>query len=143
MKQNETLNIQQLNEFCTQLAKNISEPTLITLEGNLGSGKTQFTNFLVSALTNKEISHSPTFSIINEYKGWELPIFHIDLYRLESQSDLESTGFWDLFDEEALIIIEWSNLLEDSYYPQNWPRKHFNFAHIEGETNKRQLTLRT
>ncbi len=122
MKSEETVNLEELNVLCKKLSQKLSAPQLITLEGELGSGKTQFTKFLIENLTGTTPAHSPTFSIINEYDSSKFTIYHIDLYRLENANDLETTGFWDLFDEDAIIIVEWANLLDEKSLPKHWPK---------------------
>ncbi|MCB0391234.1 MAG: tRNA (adenosine(37)-N6)-threonylcarbamoyltransferase complex ATPase subunit type 1 TsaE [Bdellovibrionales bacterium] len=135
------LSLQEMKEFCFKLTQKLTVPHLITLEGELGAGKTQFTQFLTSGLLKEHQAHSPTFSLINEYSGWKFPIYHVDLYRLENAKDLESSGFWDLFDEEALIIIEWSNLLDEKFIPKSWPRWHIKIEHIDTIADKRKITM--
>ena len=132
------VDLKEMAEFCEELSKQVSAPLLITLEGELGSGKTQFTKFLTSALIPQSQAHSPTFSLINEYSGWQNPVYHVDLYRLENAKDLESSGFWDLFDEEALIIVEWSNLLDENFIPKKWPRWHIRIEHIDVDKDRQK-----
>ncbi|MCB9026518.1 MAG: tRNA (adenosine(37)-N6)-threonylcarbamoyltransferase complex ATPase subunit type 1 TsaE [Bdellovibrionaceae bacterium] len=132
------LNLQELKAYCQSLSNQITTPLIITLEGELGTGKTQFTHFLVSNLTSKSEVHSPTFTLINEYVGTSFPIYHVDLYRLKNSQDLDSSGFWDLFEEKALIFIEWSNLLDEKYIPKNCPRWHIKLEHTE-ELNVRKI----
>lgn len=72
---------------------------------------------------------SPTFSIINQYPCSQKTIYHVDLYRLEDESDIESTGFWDLFrEEEALIFIEWAEKIPDDQWPKNWSRQNLTLS---------------
>lgn len=131
------LNLQELKSFCHNISTLIKAPLLITLEGSLGTGKTQFTQFVVSELTNKSEVHSPTFTLINEYSGADFPIYHVDLYRLKNSQDLESSGFWDLFEETALILIEWSNLIDNKFIPKNFPRWHVHLEHTENKNIRR------
>ena len=112
-----------LEEFANDLSKNLTPKTLILLEGPLGAGKTQLTSFILKALNEKTEVSSPTFSIYNQYKLSKFDVYHVDLYRISNQADLESTGFWDLFDDDnCIIIIEWSDLLNSSYLPKNWEK---------------------
>lgn len=72
---------------------------------------------------------SPTFSLINEYAGSATPIWHVDLYRLESEADIESTGFWDLFREpKGLIFVEWPEKVDPSYWPLTWSQLNIQIA---------------
>ena len=99
------------------LAQNIESEKfpnmVICLYGDLGSGKTVFTKGFAGAMGIDEIT-SPTFTIIKEYTG-ELPLYHMDVYRLEK--DIESTGLLDYFDKDGVVIIEWADLIKD-YLPE-------------------------
>lgn len=99
------------------------------LEGEVGSGKTETVKTVARVLGLKEVA-SPSFAIHHQYltaEGW--PVDHLDLYRLESADDLESTGFWDLFGEpEALILIEWADRLSFDYLPRDWAKWHWRYA---------------
>ena len=82
---------------------------VICLDGDLGSGKTLFTKGFAHALGIDEIT-SPTFTIIKEYDG-ELPLYHMDVYRLEDSS--EEIGIEEYFDKGGVTIIEWAEIIED------------------------------
>ena len=88
---------------------------VICLNGELGSGKTVFTKGFANALGIDETITSPTFNIIKEYPDGEMPLYHMDVYRLEK--DIESTGLLDYFDKDGVVIIEWANLIKD-YLPE-------------------------
>ncbi|MCD4742326.1 MAG: tRNA (adenosine(37)-N6)-threonylcarbamoyltransferase complex ATPase subunit type 1 TsaE [Desulfobacteraceae bacterium] len=96
----------------------ISSKICIFLSGDLGSGKTTFTQGLAKGLGISEEYYitSPTYSIINEYPG-ALTLYHIDLYRIADVLDLDSTGIGEIMDQEnAVIAVEWPELLiKDSY----------------------------
>ncbi|MBQ9318389.1 MAG: tRNA (adenosine(37)-N6)-threonylcarbamoyltransferase complex ATPase subunit type 1 TsaE [Bacilli bacterium] len=83
---------------------------IICLNGDLGSGKTLFTKGFASAMGIKDNITSPTFTIIKEYDG-ELPLYHMDVYRLESHSD--EIGIEEYFYKGGVVIIEWANMIED------------------------------
>src|SRR5437763_2788881 len=70
---------------------------IVGLKGDLGAGKTQFVRGVAEGLGCKERVHSPTFALLNEYRGGRLPIFHIDLYRLETREAIESAGLDEYF----------------------------------------------
>lgn len=88
----------------------LSRGDIITLEGDLGAGKTTFTQGLAVGLDVKRNVTSPTFTIIKEYRG-RIPLYHMDVYRLE-HSD-EDIGFDEYFDSEGVTIIEWAQFIED------------------------------
>ena len=101
-----------------ELAENIESEKfpgmVICLNGELGSGKTVFTKGFANALGIDETITSPTFNIIKEYPNGELPLYHMDVYRLEE--NIESTGILDYFDKDGVVIIEWADLIKD-YLP--------------------------
>mgnify|MGYP004515533101 CR=1 FL=1 len=86
---------------------------IITLNGDLGSGKTVFTKGFAHAMGIDEVT-SPTFNIIKEYNG-ELPLYHMDLYRVEG--DVEGLGLEEYFHKNGVVIIEWADMISD-YLPK-------------------------
>lgn len=99
-----------------KVAEKVKNGGFLALYGGMGAGKTTFVRGLVKALIPEciDLVHSPTFAIVNEYRGEKMSIFHFDLYRLTDEDDLYSTGFYDYGEQGALIITEWSELFEDS-----------------------------
>lgn len=83
---------------------------VICLEGELGSGKTVFTKGFASALGIEDTITSPTFNIIKEYNNGELPLYHMDVYRLEGNN--EDIGFKDYFNKGGVTIIEWADIIK-------------------------------
>jgi tRNA threonylcarbamoyladenosine biosynthesis protein TsaE len=94
----------------------VKEGAAILLYGDLGSGKTSFVQGLGCGLevSEKYYITSPTYTLINEYSG-KFTLFHVDLYRINGASDLESIGFYDLFDDKSIVAIEWAEKLEDDF----------------------------
>ena len=84
---------------------------LICLEGDLGSGKTIFAKGFANALGIEENITSPTFTIIKEYKSGEMPLYHMDAYRLEGIA--QDLGFDEYYEGNGLCIVEWPNYIED------------------------------
>lgn len=84
---------------------------VICLEGELGSGKTVFTKGFAKALGIEDTITSPTFTIIKEYLNGELPLYHMDVYRLEEIE--ENIGVTDYFSKGGVTIIEWSDIIKD------------------------------
>lgn len=80
------------------------------LSGELGAGKTTFTKGLAEALGIKKTVLSPTFTIIKEYEGGRLRLYHLDMYRLENIAELEELGVEDCFDGKSIVVIEWNKL---------------------------------
>lgn len=79
----------------------------IALYGDLGVGKTAFTRGFTAAVTPAARVKSPTYTIVNEYRGGRVPVFHFDMYRIDGDDDLYSTGFYDYIDA-GYLLTEWS-----------------------------------
>lgn len=92
-------NLQELDNFAREFSKNLKGNEIILLEGDLGAGKTTFTKYLLRHLGVEEDVISPTFTLMNEYKG-SFDIYHIDTYRVDSFDISDIAG-------RGLIIIEW------------------------------------
>lgn len=87
------------------------ENMIICLEGDLGSGKTIFTKGFAQALGIEENITSPTFNIIKEYLDGEMPLYHMDVYRLDGNTD--GVGIEDYFKKGGIVIIEWADMISD------------------------------
>ena len=96
------------------LGKIIKAGTVIAYRGDLGAGKTAFTRGLARGLGCKELVTSPTYTIVNEYLGGRLPLFHFDMYRLRSSDDLWDIGWEDYLDRNGICAVEWSENVEDA-----------------------------
>ena len=96
------------------LGKNIKSGTVIAYRGDLGAGKTAFTRGLARGLGYTEPVTSPTYTIVNEYLGGRLPLFHFDMYRLKSSDDLWDIGWEDYLERGGVCAVEWSENVEDA-----------------------------
>ncbi len=96
------------------LAKVLSPGTVIAYRGDLGAGKTAFTRGLARGLGCRELVTSPTYTIVNEYLGGRLPLFHFDMYRLASSEDLWDIGWEDYLDRGGICAVEWSENVADA-----------------------------
>lgn len=106
----QTYSEEDTKELAEMLGSKIAEPIIITLEGDLGVGKTTFTKGLGKGLGVKRVITSPTFTIIKEYAG-RMPFYHIDAYRLEfSEEDL---GIEEYILSKAVTVIEWAKFIEE------------------------------
>lgn len=99
-----------------KLALLLKPGDVVTLEGDLGAGKTTLTKGLANGLGVKQTVNSPTFTIIKEYHG-ELPLYHMDVYRLE-ESD-EDIGFDEYFHGDGICVVEWAHFIQD-YLPAEY-----------------------
>ncbi len=89
---------------------------VIALSGDLGAGKTQFVRGLARGLEFPGRVHSPTFTLVNEYAGGRLKLFHLDLYRLETGAQLVSAGIEEFFSPDGVAVIEWVERIYDSRF---------------------------
>ena len=90
------------------LAQILTPGTVIAYRGDLGAGKTAFTRGLARGLGCDELVTSPTYTIVNEYLGGRLPLFHFDMYRLASADDLWDIGWEDYLERGGVCAVEWS-----------------------------------
>ena len=91
-----------------KLAKLLRPGTVLAYLGDLGAGKTAFTRGLARGLGCRETVTSPTYTIVNEYLGGRLPLFHFDMYRLASSDDLWDIGWEDYLERGGVCAVEWS-----------------------------------
>ena len=96
------------------LAKTLMPGTVIAYRGDLGAGKTAFTRGLARGLGYAEPVTSPTYTIVNEYLGGRLPLFHFDMYRLCSSEDLWDIGWEDYLERGGVCAVEWSENVADA-----------------------------
>lgn len=96
------------------LGKVLTGGTIIAYRGDLGAGKTAFTRGLARGLNCHELVTSPTYTIVNEYLGGRLPLFHFDMYRLQSSDELWDIGWEDYLDREGVCAVEWSENVADA-----------------------------
>lgn len=107
---------------------------IICLDGELGSGKTVFTKGIANALGIQESITSPTFTIIKEYEG-ELPLYHMDVYRLNG--DVDGTGIEEYFTKGGVVMIEWADMIKDIL-----PKERLEIKFRVAGENKRVLILK-
>ena len=106
-------------ELCEMILADSSLPRFVAMYGDLGVGKTAFVRGFTSLASPNAKVKSPTFALVNEYKGDRLSVFHFDMYRITDEDDLYSIGFYDYFDRKGVCLVEWSENIEyalpDSY----------------------------
>lgn len=102
-----SLGEEELIAWGERLGRNIQPPLVITIEGDLGAGKTTLTRAICRGYGVTADVTSPTFTIVHEYAGARSKVFHLDLYRLEHPHELETLGWDDMVAERALVIVEW------------------------------------
>ena len=125
-----------LGELITELLR---PPKLVLLRGDLGAGKTTLVKGIAAALgaTDPEAVTSPTFTLVHEYSTRRTRIFHLDLYRLETEAQLEGVGLWEIADAgDALVLVEWGER-----FPSLVARADAEITITPGENETERLLL--
>lgn len=125
--------VEETEQLARKLAMLLAPPDVITLEGDLGAGKTTFTKALAKELGVKATVNSPTFTIVKQYEG-NYPFNHLDVYRL-ADSD-EDLGWEELFYGDAISVVEWAHLME-----ADLPAERLNIQIVHRGGNERTITL--
>ena len=97
-----------------RLAEKLKAGSVVAFTGDLGAGKTAFTRGMARGLGVEERVTSPTFTIVNEYEGGRLPLFHFDMYRLGSSEELFDIGWEDYLARGGVCAVEWSENIDDA-----------------------------
>ncbi len=105
---------EETEALAQRLAKHLAPGTVLAFRGDLGAGKTAFTRGLARGLGYPEPVTSPTYTIVNEYLGGRLPLFHFDMYRLRSADDLFDIGWDDYLERGGICAVEWSENVWDA-----------------------------
>jgi tRNA threonylcarbamoyladenosine biosynthesis protein TsaE len=115
-----------------EIGRKLTPPTLILLSGDLGAGKTTLTKGIASgmgAAAEDEVT-SPTFTLVHKYDGTSR-VYHVDLYRIADAHDLETLGLEDIFNESAVVIVEWPEKLS---IQTGWPVLRVQLDHVSEDT---------
>ena len=114
MKEFLTHSAEETTELGRRLAPELSPPKLVVLRGALGAGKTTLIKGIAEGFraASEENVTSPTFTLIHEYRGPGVNVYHVDLYRVDTQRELDTLGLDDLFDENSVVLIEWGEKFE-------------------------------
>lgn len=126
-------------EFAKNLASKLQKGDIIILTGDLGSGKTKFTEGFLSYFGLEHEISSPTFTIVNEYHSPIIDICHFDVYRLNDIDEFYEIGGEEYFDK-GICIIEWGEIIETAL-PKDYIK--ISFSRNQSEENKRILTIET
>ncbi len=130
-----SLSAEETEKLGEKLGKLLVEPEIILLEGSLGAGKTVFVKGIARGLNIEENVNSPSYTLIKEYKG-KLPLYHMDLYRLDDINDLYDIGFADYLDNNGVVVIEWPELARDFL-----PRHYIAVNFVIIDNNKREIEI--
>lgn len=136
MKEYEILsgNAEDTQAFAKRLSSFLQPGDVITLEGDLGAGKTTFTKGLAVGLGIGRTVNSPTFTIIKEYHG-KMPLYHMDVYRLEDSD--EDLGFDEYFSSNGVTVIEWAHIIEEQL-----PSERLNIYLYHEGNDSRKIVLK-
>jgi tRNA threonylcarbamoyladenosine biosynthesis protein TsaE len=109
MKEFLTHSATETTELGRRLAAGLRPPKLVVLSGDLGAGKTTLIKGIAEGFqaASPENVTSPTFTLIHEYRGPSVNVYHVDLYRIDTQRELDTLALDDLFDDNSVVLIEW------------------------------------
>lgn len=129
----------ETEQLGADLAPTLSPGDVLAYRGGMGAGKTAFTRGLARGLglPEEEVS-SPTFALVNEYRGEDSTLYHFDMYRVEDYDSLYSAGFFDYLDTGAILAIEWSENIAE-FLPKE--TVVVEFSYIEGEEDGREIVI--
>jgi tRNA threonylcarbamoyladenosine biosynthesis protein TsaE len=119
-------NFDDLKKIVDQIKPHLKQRTLILLDGDLGAGKTTLVSEILISCGYTQVT-SPTYALHHSYpvvlNHENISIEHLDLYRLQSEDDIESSGLWDLFqNSQSVILIEWADRVSTEQWPLDWNR---------------------
>lgn len=124
MKKHEIITVKTEDEtrkLAEGLAKEVSDGTVIALNGELGAGKTTFTKYFANALGIKQMIQSPTFTVVRSYDEGTVTLHHFDVYRVHDEDALFEIGFFEYLDSsKGVCLVEWANLIEDMLPEEIW-----------------------
>lgn len=134
-----TNNENETKQFAKEFASKLKKGDIIVLTGELGSGKTKFTEGVLEYFNLQDEISSPTFTIVNEYSTPTIPIYHFDVYRLEDEDEFLAIGGEEYFDK-GICIIEWGEMIKNVL-----PKKYtqITFSKNEQDENIRELIIET
>ena len=130
MKKN--LSFGEIDELIVKLSKYLKSGDVISLEGDLGTGKTHFAKGLAEGLGVKENITSPTFTIVNEYHSGRVPLYHFDVYRVHDPEEVLQVVFVEYIYGNAIVLIEWADLIE-SILPDQFLQVKIEKTDVEDE----------
>jgi len=125
----ETYSPEQTEEAGFVLASLLPKGTLVALHGDLAAGKTCFVRGMARCFDQHAPVHSPTFTLVNQY-GTDMPLYHLDLYRLGGPDELADLGYEEVFDSEGVCVVEWAERAEGLLPAQ---RVDIHLAHGGGD----------
>jgi tRNA threonylcarbamoyladenosine biosynthesis protein TsaE len=135
----ETTSEQETIDAGERFAASLAPGDVVALIGDLGSGKTRFAKGISRGLGVKDHVTSPTFTILHEYTGGRLMVYHFDFYRMKSVRELDEFGFDEYIDGDGVCLLEWADMIEERL-----PARRFEVRCALGETEtQRTITIVT
>ena len=126
-------NENETRDFALNLAEELEAGNVLALIGDLGTGKTALTKYIAQGLGIKDSIVSPTFTIVREYTGGRLPLYHFDVYRLADSEEMFNIGAEEYFYEKGgVCVIEWADIVED-ILPADTKYIYIEYGASEGE----------
>ena len=119
-----------------ELGEAASAPLVISLTGELGAGKTTLAKAICDGYGVAEPVTSPTYALVHKYEAEKSPVYHVDLYRLDNESQLTNIGWDDLLLERALVIVEWPERAGERIPSDHL---HIDLGYIQGDDSRRVL----
>ena len=114
----ESTSSQMTFEFAKKMGEKLKSGDVLCLDGDLGVGKTVFTKGVAAGLGIKDDVSSPTFTLIQEYYGGRLPLYHFDVYRIDGPWDMDDLGYDEYFYGEGVCLVEWGSMIKE-LFPEN------------------------
>lgn len=106
--------VEETQQLAASIAQRAQEGDVILLVGDLGAGKTHFTQGFAAGLGTPDVPTSPTFNLVCEYHGGRLPLYHFDLYRLEEPEELEDIDYYGITEGDGVSLVEWGDKFEEA-----------------------------
>ena len=131
-----TLDEEELRRWGNDLGEASVPPLLISLTGELGAGKTTLAQAICAGYGVVESATSPTYALVHRYEAPKSPVYHIDLYRLDDESQLTNLGWDDILAERALVIVEWPERAGDRMPPDHL---HIDIEYLPEDPGRRVL----
>ena len=130
--------LHQLQAWGEELGRSLKAPAIVTLEGDLGTGKTTLAQAICRGVGVREDVTSPTFALVNEYHADATTVFHLDLYRLKGPEDLTNLAWDDIVNSDAIVLVEWPDRAGN-----RMPDEAIRIAleHIPGDDDHRRLIV--
>lgn len=120
------MTFEEINEFAKKLANYVKPGDLIALIGDLGTGKTTFSQNFAKEFGITENLKSPTFNYVLEYFSGKFPLYHFDVYRLSNPEEIYEIGYEDYLNGDGVLLIEWANIIE-SELPKEYIEIKFEY----------------